>query len=792
MARPKTAQPNHSLRKVAAVVATAVSGMSVYAQAAEQPKQEETITVVAAPAAQESAWGPAPTIAAKRSATATKTDTPIEKTPQSVSVVTRQEMEMRQPTTVKEALSYTPSVFSTRGSSTTYDVVTIRGFTTSTTVNTNQYLDGMKLQGNNYSEVSMDPYFLERVEVMRGPTSVLYGNSNPGGIVSMVSKRPTTEPLKEVQFKMGTDNLWQTGFDFSDAIDDAGVWSYRLTGLGRSQDAQQQMAKSTRYAVAPSFSWRPDDKTDFTFLSNFQNDPDAGYYGWLPREGTVVPYYDANGKAHKLPTDFNEGESDNKISRRQKMVGYSFSHQFDDTFTVRQNLRYADVHTLYRSVYGNGYVAPGYMNRAYVRSDEHLNTFTVDTQLQSDFATGAVSHTLLTGVDYSRMRNDVDADYGTADPISMSNPQYGNPNIQVTFPYAVLNRMEQTGLYAQDQMEWDKWVMTLGGRYDYATTSTLTRATNSLAENHDQQFSWRGGINYLFDNGISPYFSYSESFEPVSGSNSRGQPFDPSRGKQYEAGVKYVPKDMPVVVTAAVYQLTKDKNLTADPANQAFSIQTGEIRSRGLELEAKAAVNANINVTAAYSYTDAEYTHDTVFNGKRPAEVPRNMASLWADYTFHETALSGLTIGAGARYIGSTVSYYKNDTSTGKKNDAFSVAGYALMDATVKYDLARFGLPGSSVGVNVNNLFDREYVSSCYSEYACYWGAGRHRHLPFLTTYGRGSPRPLSGYRYAGTDSARRNHLRAGSRHFPCAWPHIAPSALAHLPDRKSHRPDRP
>lgn len=791
MARPKTAQPNHSLRKVAAVVATAVSGMSVYAQAAEQPKQEETITVVAAPAAQESAWGPAPTIAAKRSATATKTDTPIEKTPQSVSVVTRQEMEMRQPTTVKEALSYTPSVFSTRGSSTTYDVVTIRGFTTSTTVNTNQYLDGMKLQGNNYSEVSMDPYFLERVEVMRGPTSVLYGNSNPGGIVSMVSKRPTTEPLKEVQFKMGTDNLWQTGFDFSDAIDDAGVWSYRLTGLGRSQDAQQQMAKSTRYAVAPSFSWRPDDKTDFTFLSNFQNDPDAGYYGWLPREGTVVPYYDANGKAHKLPTDFNEGESDNKISRRQKMVGYSFSHQFDDTFTVRQNLRYADVHTLYRSVYGNGYVAPGYMNRAYVRSDEHLNTFTVDTQLQSDFATGAVSHTLLTGVDYSRMRNDVDADYGTADPISMSNPQYGNPNIQVTFPYAVLNRMEQTGLYAQDQMEWDKWVMTLGGRYDYATTSTLTRATNSLAENHDQQFSWRGGINYLFDNGISPYFSYSESFEPVSGSNSRGQPFDPSRGKQYEAGVKYVPKDMPVVVTAAVYQLTKDKNLTADPANQAFSIQTGEIRSRGLELEAKAAVNANINVTAAYSYTDAEYTHDTVFNGKRPAEVPRNMASLWADYTFHETALSGLTIGAGARYIGSTVSYYKNDTSTGKKNDAFSVAGYALMDATVKYDLARFGLPGSSVGVNVNNLFDREYVSSCYSEYACYWGAG-HRHLPFLTTYGRGSPRPLSGYRYAGTDSARRNHLRAGSRHFPCAWPHIAPSALAHLPDRKSHRPDRP
>jgi iron complex outermembrane receptor protein len=723
MARPKTAQPgNIALRKIAVVVATAVSGMSVYAQAADKPK-EETITVTAAPAAQESAWGPSPTIAAKRTATATKTDTPIEKTPQSVSVVTREEMDMKQPTTVKEAIAYTPGVFSTRGSSTTYDVVTIRGFTTSSTVNTNQYLDGMKLQGNNYSEVSMDPYFLERVEVMRGPVSVLYGNSNPGGIVSMVSKRPTTEPLKEVQFKMGTNNLWQTGFDFSDAIDDAGVWSYRLTGLGSSQDAQQQMAKSTRYAIAPSFSWRPDDKTDFTFLSNFQSDPDAGYYGWLPREGTVVPYTDANGNQHKLPTDFNEGDPDNKMSRRQQMVGYSFAHQFDDTFTVRQNLRYAQVHTLYRSVYGYGYQAPGMINRQYVRSDENLNTFTVDTQLQSRFATGPVDHTLLTGVDYSRMRNDINAEYGSADPISMQNPQYNNPNINVTFPYAVLNRMEQTGLYAQDQAEWDKWVLTLGGRYDYATTSTLTRSSNSMAENHDQQFTWRGGLNYVFDNGVSPYFSYSQSFEPVSGSSAGGKPFDPSHGEQYETGVKYVPKDMPVVVTAAVYQLTKDKNLTADPNNPGFSIQTGEIRSRGFELEAKAAVNANINLTAAYTFTDAKYTNDTVFEGKRPAEVPRNMASLWADYTFHETALSGLTLGAGARYIGSTVSNYQNDPV--KKNQSFNVASYAVVDATVKYDLARFGLPGSSVGVNVNNLFNREYVSSCYSEYACYWGAER-------------------------------------------------------------------
>ncbi|EOC1428736.1 ferrichrome porin FhuA [Cronobacter dublinensis] len=722
MARSTHTQINTRICRLAVFVATACGGFAASAVAADHGQKEETITVSASAAAQESAWGPAPTIAAKRSATATKTDTPIEKTPQSVSVVTREEMDTRQPTTVKDALSYTPSVFATRGSSSTYDVVTIRGFTTSTTVNTNQYLDGMKLQGNNYSEVSMDPYFLERVELMRGPTSVLYGNSNPGGIVSMVSKRPTTEPLREVQFKAGSHNLWQTGFDFSDAIDDAGVWSYRLTGLGRSQNAQQEMAKSTRYAIAPSFSWRPDNQTDFTFLSNFQSDPDAGFYGWLPRSGTIVPYYDANGKAHKLPTDFNEGEENNKMSRRQQMVGYSFSHAFDDTFTVRQNLRYNRVHTLYRSVYGNEFKAPATINRAYVRSDEDMNAFSVDTQLQSDFATGAVDHTLLTGVDYSRMRNDINADYGTASALNMLDPQYGNPDVNVNFLYDVINRQEQTGLYVQDQAQWNKWVMTLGGRYDFAKTSTYTRSSGALAEINDQQFTWRGGINYLFDNGVSPYFSYSESFEPVSGSSAGGKPFDPSRGKQYETGVKYVPKDMPVVLTAAVYQLTKDKNLTADLANPGFSSQGGEIRSRGIELEAKAAVSANVNVTAAYSFTDAKYTHDAVFEGKRPAEVPRNMASLWADYTFHDTVLSGLTIGAGGRYVGNTVSYYAYGDN---KDKPFNVASYTVADAMVKYDLARLGLPGSSVALNVNNLFDREYVSSCYKDYACYWGAER-------------------------------------------------------------------
>lgn len=282
MARSKTAQPKHSLRKIAVVVATAVSGMSVYAQAAVEPK-EDTITVTAAPAPQESAWGPAATIAARQSATGTKTDTPIQKVPQSISVVTAEEMALHQPKSVKEALSYTPGVsIGTRGASNTYDHLIIRGFAAEGQ-SQNNYLNGLKLQGNFYNDAVIDPYMLERAEIMRGPVSVLYGKSSPGGLLNMVSKRPTTEPLKEVQFKAGTDSLFQTGFDFSDSLDDDGVYSYRLTGLARSANAQQKGSEEQRYAIAPAFTWRQDDKTNFTFLSYFQNEPETGYYGWLPK-----------------------------------------------------------------------------------------------------------------------------------------------------------------------------------------------------------------------------------------------------------------------------------------------------------------------------------------------------------------------------------------------------------------------------------------------------------------------------------------------------------------------------
>ncbi|EID6530346.1 ferrichrome porin FhuA [Escherichia coli] len=742
MAPSKTAQPKHSLRKIAVVVATAVSGMSVYAQAAVEPK-EDTITVTAAPAPQESAWGPTATIAARQSATGTKTDTPIQKVPQSISVVTAEEMALHQPKSVKEALSYTPGVaVGTRGASNTYDYLIIRGFAADGQ-SQNNYLNGLKLQGNFYNDAVIDPYMLERAEIMRGPVSVLYGKSSPGGLLNMVSKRPTTEPLKEVQFKAGTDSLFQTGFDFSDALDDDGVYSYRLTGLARSANAQQKGSEEQRYAIAPAFTWRPDDKTNFTFLSYFQNEPETGYYGWLPKEGTVEPL--PNGK--RLPTDFNEGAKNNTYSRNEKMIGYSFDHEFNDTFTVRQNLRFAQNKVSQKSVYGYGMCSdPLYtkdqealkaspclsipqsqwghtLTRQYVIDNEKLENFSVDTQLQSKFATGSVDHTLLTGVDFMRMRNDIDSWFGYAGSVAPSDIynldrsdfDFGaHPN--PSGPYRVLLKQKQTGLYVQDQAQWDKVLVTLGGRYDWADQSSFNRDYGNKSERDDKEFTWRGGVNYLFDNGVTPYFSYSESFEPASQTDANGDLFAPSKGKQYEVGVKYVPEDRPIVVTGALYQLTKTNNLMADPNGSLFSVEGGEIRARGVELEAKAALSASVNVVGSYTYTDAEYTTDTTYKGNTPAQVPKHMASLWADYTFFDGPLSGLTLGTGGRYTGS---------SYGDPANSFKVGSYTVVDALVRYDLARVGMAGSNVALHVNNLFDREYVASCFNTYGCFWGAER-------------------------------------------------------------------
>jgi iron complex outermembrane receptor protein len=710
----KTLIPRYS----SVVISALVSSLSFPALSADSDgtsTKQDTLTVTSDGQNNdaENSWGPVGSVVAKRSATATKTDTPLRKTPQSITVVTREEMDLLAPQTLKDAFRYSSDVMvDSRGSVSGFNSVNIRGFSQ---VSDNIYLDGLKLESDSFTSFQVDPYMLERAELLRGPASVLYGLSDPSGIIALVSKRPTPETLREVQFKAGNNNLFQTGFDFGGAVDDDSELTYRLTGVASDQDQQQTGEKAKRYAIAPSFTWRPSDKTQFTFLSSFLDEPETGWFGYLPKEGTVT-----DGVGGKLSTSFNDGEPGyNKISRKQKLVGYAFDHQINDSWTIRQNLRYGTVDMDYRTIYGSQVSPfdPSQLTRGALTAKEHLSTFAVDTQAQHTFSTDKVDHTLLMGVDYRRTRNDIGQALGIASNLNLVNPVYGNTAVQYFGYRNQVDHLQQTGLYLQDQAEWNHWVLTLGGRYDWSETDSVNRLNNNAAaQQDDNEFTWRGGLNYLFDNGISPFISYSESFLPTAGADYIGKMFQASRAKQYEAGVKYIPDNGLISTTLSVFQLTKDKNLSSDPEHVLYSIQNGEQRSRGIELETKAALTENVDIIGSYSYTDAEYTKDTLYQGNRPAEIPKNMAALWGNYTFHETSLSGLTLGLGSRYIGST---------EGDNANSFNVKPYTIWNAVVQYDLGRFSMPGSTLALNVNNLFDKNYVAGCYATTACFYGAER-------------------------------------------------------------------
>ncbi|MCW1876393.1 ferrichrome porin FhuA [Erwinia sp. INIA-01] len=698
-------------RPIAALIAVALGSTLLSPFANANNSGDDTLTVSAS--TEESAWGPSGSLVAKRSASATKTDTPLVKTPQSVSVVTREELDLLDPPTVKDALRFAPGVMvESRGSVSGFNSVNIRGFSQ---ISDNVWLDGLKLAGDGYTNFQVDPYLLERVELLRGPASLLYGASDPGGVIALVSKRPTAETLREVQFKMGNHNLYQTGFDFGGAADDSGEFLWRLTGVASDRDEQQVGEKAKRYSLAPSLTWQPNDNTRITFLSQFSDEPDIGWFGYLPAEGTVT-----SGAAGKLPTSFNDGEPGyNKISRKQMLLGYDAEHQFGNGWSLRQNLRYATAEMDYHTIYGSKISTTDatQLTRGALEMKEQLSTFSVDTQLQNRYRTGEIEHTSLLGLDYRHLRNDIWHAFGSASNLSLTQPVYGNTDVSYFSLSSQVDHQQQTGVYVQDQAQWQRWMLTLGGRYDWAKSDSVNRsASNALTEQNDSEFSWRGGLNYLFDNGIAPYISYSESFLPTSGTDYYGHTFQASRAKQYEAGIKYIPAEGLISASAAVYQLTKDKNLSTDLDHIYNSIQNGEVRSRGIELEAKAALTSSVDVIASYSYTQAKFTRDSQYQGNQPYEIPKNMASLWGDYTFHNTVLSGLTLGMGARYIGST---------WGDNANSFKAGAVTIWNTALRYDLARFNLPGSSLGLNVNNLFDKQYVAGCYATTACYYGAER-------------------------------------------------------------------
>ncbi|MND50102.1 Ferrichrome-iron receptor precursor [compost metagenome] len=666
---------------------------------------------------------------ATHSQVATKTSMALLETSQSVSVVTRQQMDDQGSQTVSQAMRYTPGVLTNPyGATHRYDYVAMRGFNDGSVDNI--YLDGLKSMGDSgtYSTMQVDPYFLERIDILKGPSSVLYGRSSPGGLVALTSKKPLYEAYHQVQATVGTQGQQGMGFDFSGPLDDDKRIAYRLTGLADKSDTQFDHNEEKRFALAPTLSIDFSEDTSLTLQAYLQHDPDGGYHGGLPADGAL---HQRNGQ--RISDHFFEGEPGiDQYQRDQQSFGYQFEHRFNDVFTARQNFRYLDSKVNMDQVYAYGWTSPtsNELNRYYTGGDEKLHSFIVDNMLQAEFFTGATKHTMLLGADYQRRKTVVDWSSGALAPINAFDPEYGNTQITYFAPTSYLRRLEQTGVYLQDLIEMNQWRFSLGLRQDWVKTSEenriaeFNRPEGTEISDDRTKTTGRAGALYLFDNGLAPYISYSESFNPNSYADSAGNPLAPTEGKQWEAGLKYQPPGTDNLFTASVFHIDQE-NLATKLPQENFYRAVGAVRSQGVELEAHVQLTDSLKVLGSYTYTDIEYSKSMISTldgvtenkGNSPTQAPEQMASVWADYSLRQGALDGLRLGGGIRYVG---------YSWADAENTMKVPSYTLVDASVGYDLGKVGLKGLDVRLNANNLTNETYIASCASLDFCYMGEERN------------------------------------------------------------------
>jgi iron complex outermembrane receptor protein len=678
------------------------------------------------------ATGPVNGYVATRSATGSKANTSILGIPQAVSVLGRDEIDDRKALKVDEALRYTAGVAAQAfGPDPDTDWIFIRGFQAT---QTGVFMDGLQLYAYGFGGFQIDPFLLERVEVLKGPASVLYGGSTPGGIVNLVSKRPNGRNFGYVEAGINNWGNAYTGIDIG-VSDKQGIWSTRLTGRLSGGDQYTDYSKDFRGVIMPQISYQPNGATRFTAYGMYAAlDQVHVGGGFLPYIGTVrnAPFGRIRREAF-----FGEPAIDDQ-ERTQALLGYEFQHQFANNWNFTQNLRYGVMKGSQLGPYGFGYAGPDapfgdrfqplgpdyQLYRIGFQERTRVKTFTVDNRIDGKVVTGPLEHSLLFGIDYKYFNIDHTQASGGATTISVTNPVYGAPQ---GLPGVYLNqnlKHHQIGFYAQDQIRFGGgWLLTLNGRYDYVDKKSVSPAGLLFSPTYDkQEASWSGraGLGYEFANGLTPYVSAATFFTPVFDAvpnllGGPGQPFRPEEGQQFEAGIKYKPTFMDALLTASVFHISKRNVLNPAPTalNPFAQQQLGEVTSRGFELEAKANITKDLKVLASFTAFDLKTTRDSrpLLVGKTPVVVPEVTGSAWLDYTVPDGAFKGLGLGAGVRYVGRS---YANAENTLK------VPAATVVDAAIRYQIGNWGM-----ALNVTNLFDKVYVKSCNGQSGCGYGDAR-------------------------------------------------------------------
>lgn len=631
--------------------------------------------------------------------TALKVDAPLVETPRPVSTVNREELDERNVQQLDETFRYRAGVLAGHyGSDNDTDWFKVRGFDQST------YQDGLRIYREGFYQWLPEPYGLESVEVFKGPSSILYGEAPPGGLINAISKRPTREKQGRFDIQAGNRDHRQVGIDTSGPLTESGDVRYRLVGTYKERDGDLDHTNNERYYFAPSLAVDITEDTTLTFLASVQKDDGVPTNPFKPAYGTLenTPFGKIDRSANLSQPGYDRNE------RIQSALGYELEHQFSDTWSFEQNLRYSELDLELRSTYALSMQDERVAGQGHVYRDGTIESWTVDNRLVGNWYTERLENTLLLGVDYQDLQiRGREADNYAFGSIDVFDPQYGTFT-PIDESDLIDHRVDkqQAGFYLQNQLRVDdRWVLLGGVRYDQAETEDQNRTSGVTELSDDDQVSLSGGVMYLSENGISPYLSYTESFDPIARVDGSGELYDPREGEQWEAGVKYAPLDWDGYITASVFDLKESNSLLTAPGG--YQVQEGERRSKGVELEAIGYLTDNLQLTAAYTYTDTRVDRSFDDRDQRASLTPRHMASTWLDYAFLEGPLSGLTVGAGLRYVGESV------------DGDVEIPDYTVGDAMVSYDFSN----NWRAQVNVNNVTDEEYVASC--DFWCYYGESR-------------------------------------------------------------------
>jgi iron complex outermembrane receptor protein len=665
------------------------------------------------------------------SSVGTKTNTPILETPQSISIVTRDQMNDQQPQSLNEALRYTPGIVpESEGVSSNFwsgSSLLLRGFVPEV------YLDGLEDDGGGNDLI--DSYFYQRVAILSGPSSVIYGQASPGGIVDVESKRPSTIPIHEVVFGLGSYDRYEGMVDLGSRIAGNDHFLYRVTGAGFTENTQTQFVNEQRMAIAPTFTWRPDAKTDLTLLSNYTYNPAIGQYAYVPAIGSALP-----NPYGKISTSLYIGDPNfNKTEQISTYIGDQFTRSLNAHWSLSEGLRY-NVNNNHANMIWPSALEPDdqTLDRYSWIRNAAFNSLVNDDRITGDFKLGPIRQVVLAGVNYTHWHEHWTWGSNFNIPtLNIFDPDYYQQIAAPTDFSHELYNARQTGLYGQDQFSLGNWRLLVGGREDWVNASaTYTGGSEALSPS---KFTYRAGLNYVFHNGVSPYFSYSTSFQPESGTTATGAPLPSETGQQYEAGIKYQMPHLNSFFTTAVYSLAQQNVPTTDPANPNFEIPIGEIRSRGIEISDHTSLTHNLDLIASYTYTHSIYARsdDTAADlngvqvpivGKYQDGVPPQGGSVWANYTLHSGPASGLGFGGGVRAVGS---------SYGDEANSFEVPAFTLFDGTLHYNFSEDSplLKGLRFQINASNIGDKSYVASCFSSEGCYFGLRRNVYATFSKSW---------------------------------------------------------